>query len=283
MSTIHPVITRYEGRDGRELAVRVWQPGHAIADVICLHGIVSHGGWYESSCAHLATCGFQVHALERRGSGLNPEDRGDIGDWTTWLSDVTTYLRRFPDDRPRILVGISWGGVLATALARRHADLFSGFALICPGLFSYKAANWGQRVALRIAARVGLSRFKVQVPLQDPALFTNSVEGKRYVSTDPLALREITIRFANCNLELGQYAVEDPGAIQIPVLLMLASKDPVTNNAATREFVDRIGNHDRTIIEYSEASHTLEFEEDPSQYFHDLAEWCTRIVIPPGQ
>jgi alpha-beta hydrolase superfamily lysophospholipase len=59
---------------------------------------------------------------------------------------------------------------------------------------------------------------------------------------------------------------------------MLASDDPVTNNAETREFIARIGSQDRTIIEYPDASHTLEFEDDPSKYFSDLADWCTRVA-----
>ena len=278
MSRSHPLLTSYLARDGIKLTSRVWQRSDAIAEVVYLHGIVSHGGWYESSCASLADRGFQVHFLERRGSGLNIESRGDVDDWHTWMSDVSIYLQQLPPSRPRILLGISWGGILATALVRRYPEMLAGLGLICPGLFSFKAANRLQRFALRTAATLGLESLKVDVPLQDPALFTNSPDGQRYVAQDPLALRKITIRFAKQNLALLQYAVEAPESIRIPVLLMLASDDPVTNNAQTRAFVDRIGSDDRTIIEYPDASHTLEFEDDPSKYFSDLAEWCTRVA-----
>ncbi len=278
MSNIFPVITYYRGHRDQKLAARVWQREDALADVVYLHGIVSHGGWYQSSCAHLAANGFQVHFLDRRGSGLNAEDRGDVDDWTTWLSDVTTYLEQLPGNRPRILLGISWGGILATCLARHRPELLNGLGLICPGLFSYKSANWAQRSALHLAAALGLDRMKVQIPIQDPALFTNSAKGRRYVAQDPLALRKITIRFAMCNLTLSQQAIEAPQEIHLPVLLMLATADPITDNNATREFVARLGHPDQTIIEYPGASHTLEFEEDPRQYFQDLADWCTRIA-----
>jgi alpha-beta hydrolase superfamily lysophospholipase len=273
-----PVITHYAGQDARRLAARIWQSSDAIADVVYLHGIVSHGGWYESSCAFLAANGFQVHFLERRGSGLNPDSRGDVDDWTTWLSDVAIYLNQLPQNRPRILLGVSWGGVLATSLARRHPELISGFGLICPGLFSNKAANRAQRLGLRLAGMLGLNRVKVQVPLQDPALFTDSPEAQRYIAQDPLTLRKITIRMARCNLELLRHATEAPEEIEVPVLLMLSSRDPITQNQRTREFVGRVGHRDQTIIEYADASHTLEFEDDPSQYFQDLNAWCSRIA-----
>jgi len=277
MSSV-PVITHYAGQDARRLATRIWQCNDAIADVVYLHGIVSHGGWYESSCAYLAANGFQVHFLERRGSGLNPDSRGDVDDWTTWLSDVAIYLNQLPQSRPRILLGVSWGGILATSLARRHPELISGFGLICPGLFSCKSANRAQRLGLRLAGMLGLNRMQVQVPLQDPALFTNSPEAQRYIAQDPFTLRKITIRLARCNLELLRHATEAPEEIGVPVLLMIASRDPITQNQRTREFVGRIGHRDQTIIEYSDASHTLEFEDDPSQYFQDLNAWCSRIA-----
>ncbi len=278
MKSSRPLLTSYSARDGIKLAARVWQRDDAIADVVYLHGIVSHGSWYESSCVSLAEHGFQVHFLERRGSGLNVENRGDVDEWHTWMSDVSIYMERLSPSRPRILLGISWGGILATALVRRYPEMLSGLGLICPGLFSFKSATRFQRLAVRAAAALGLEAVKVDVPLQDPALFTNSSDGQRYVAEDPLALRKITIRFAKQNLALLQYAVEAPEEIRIPVLLMLASDDPVTNNAETREFVARIGSQDRTIIEYPDASHTLEFEDDPSKYFSDLADWCTRVA-----
>ena len=45
--------------------------GAARAEVVFIHGIQSHGGWYEGSCTQLAQAGFNVSFLDRRGSGLN--------------------------------------------------------------------------------------------------------------------------------------------------------------------------------------------------------------------
>ena len=192
----------------------------------------------------------------------------------TWCD----YVERLPDDRPKLFAGISWGGILATAIARRHPKIASGLILICPGLFSRKAASRIQRTALRIAHASGFRKQTVEVPLQDPSLFTDSTKWQRFIQDDPLTLRQITIDFALHNLALLDFATKAPEEVECPALLMLASTDPITNNALTRKFVERMSHSDQIIIEYAGASHTLEFEDDPFQYFQDLAAWCCRVA-----
>ena len=43
------------------------------ATIVFIHGIQSHGGWYETSCKKFAQAGYRVLFLDRRGSGLVPE------------------------------------------------------------------------------------------------------------------------------------------------------------------------------------------------------------------
>jgi alpha-beta hydrolase superfamily lysophospholipase len=273
-----PQIRFVTARDGYRFATRLWHVENPTAHVVCVHGIVSHGGWYLSSGAHLAREGFGVHLLDRRGSGLNQQDRGDVDRWKTWLSDVEDYLERLPGQIPRILLGISWGGTLAAAVARHRSDLLHGVGLLCPGLFSRKAANLVQRAALHILRRTGFQRSRVTIPLQDPALFTASPSAQQYIATDPLSLWKMTIAFALENTRLIRYATEKPEEIHTPTLAMLAELDPIAVNSKVREFVERVGHPDKRVIEYAGASHTLEFEPDPSRYFRDLAAWCAETA-----
>ena len=273
-----PQLRFFDASDGYRLVTRVWEVAEPLAHVVYLHGIVSHGGWYLASCAHLAQAGFGVHFLERRGSGLNPHARGDVANWRTWLTDLDQYMNSLPEDQPRILLGISWGGILASAAARSQTFRLDGLGLLCPGLYSRKAANRRQRSALLVAGAIGLRGLRVTIPLQDPALFTNSEKNKAYIARDPLTLRKMTIRMALANLTLTSYAVETPEAICVPTLLMIAGQDPITLNARVRRFVERVSHPQRRVIQYPGASHTLEFEDDPSPYFHDLAAWCREVA-----
>ena len=158
MLTPGPRIEYVTAADGYRFAVRVWEAQRPVARMIWLHGIISHGGWYLGSCSHLARSGLEVHFLDRRGSGLNPAARGHA-DWhETWMTDVEGYLERVPPDLPTILMGISWGGKLAVAVARRNRRLIDGLGLLGPGLFAKKGPGPAGQFAVHLAATLGLGR-----------------------------------------------------------------------------------------------------------------------------
>jgi acylglycerol lipase len=269
-----PRIGFYSAHDGRRLAVRVWNGiDPPRARVVMLHGITSHGGWYERSCAHLNECGFEVHFLDRRGSGLNAEGRGDVDRHETWIDDVTTYLDALGRERPVVLAGISWGGKLAAAVARRQPGLIQGLALITPGLYSQFEPNLLQRLALRIPVRERMQNRRLEIPLQPATLFSETPAWRKYVDQDPLSLREVTFRFVQNDNRLTRYAKQSASYLHTPTLMMLAGRDRIVTNSRCRAYLGRVRAAHKLLIEYPNAVHTLEFETDPSRYFADLADW----------
>jgi acylglycerol lipase len=269
-----PQIEFYDAVDKCRLAVRVWHVNSpARARVILLHGITSHGGWYDRSCEHLAGADFEVHFLDRRGSGLNVGQPGDVDRWTTWVDDVAIYLQQLRGAQPVVLCGISWGGKLAAAVARRHAGLIQGLGLICPGLYSPHEPGLVKRAALRGLRAKRLQQRRVQIPLDRPELFTENPAAKQFIADDPLTLRRVTWRFAREDRELTRYARQAASYLHMPILLMLAGRDRIVDNRRTRDFFYRTRSVSRSLIEYPNAAHTLEFESDPEPYFRDLANW----------
>jgi acylglycerol lipase len=246
--------------------------------VVFLHGITSHGGWYNRSCEHLAAAGFDVHFLDRRGSGLNIEQPGDVDCWQTWLDDVRVYLERDRDAQPTVLCGISWGGKLATAVARRDPALVRGLSLICPGLYSPHEPGSLKRIALAAPAPKRLDERRIAIPLRSPSLFTDSPMWREFIAKDPLTLRNVTWRFAREDRGLTRFARQSAPFLKTPLLLVLAGRDRIVNNRRTRAFFFRTTTAQRTLLEYPNAAHTLEFEPDPEPYFRDLAEWIGATV-----
>jgi len=309
-----PRIDFYTAADGRRLAARVWEAVHGAgskeqgantsgpppaalcppprARIVFLHGITSHGGWYNRSCRHLASAGYEVHFLDRRGSGLNPQDRGDVDRWDTWMSDVEVYLEQIGREQgagstenalppapcpPLILAGISWGGKLAVAVARHRPDLMQGLALICPGLYAYQQAGWLGRMFLSCPLPPRIAGRHVTIPLTDPWLFTGTPPWVSFVAEDPLSLREVTIRFAREDLKLTHYAREATTFPTLDVLLVLSGRDRIIDNAPTRAYFARVEAKSKRLIEYAGAGHTLEFEPDPEQYLSDVTEWVEQV------
>ena len=288
---------------------------NARAEIVFIHGIQSHGGWYQHSCTELARAGFNVYFLDRRGSGLNPQGRGDaVGGFRRLLDDLAEFCttpdalgherrgtrdeRREKDrdgfslaSRPSSLASplssaphgpsflaaaISWGrGKLAVALERRHPGLVDGLALICPGFFARVRPTLSERLLI-ILSRLFRPRKLFTVPLSDPELFTASPDWQRFLREDPLRLTQATARLLVESVRLDGYLRFVPKYVHVPVLLLLAEHDRIIHNGKTRAFVDKFATPDRQIIEYSGAHHTLEFEPEPGKFIMDLRTWFER-------
>jgi alpha-beta hydrolase superfamily lysophospholipase len=276
VSVSPPRIEFYSATGGQRLALRKWSaPEQPKGRVVFLHGITSHGGWYDQSAEFLAASGFEVAFLDRRGSGLNGDSLADVDNWRTWIDDVAAFI---DPTLPTILCGISWGGKLATSIARTYPGLLAGVALICPGIYSPFMPGPVKKLILasRAPARFQQRRFKV--PLQRSELFTTSLKWREFIATDPLSLRTITWRFAQEDRKLTRFAQESATFLHMPTLLVLAGQDRIVDNPRTRAYFARIPSSHKTLIEYGNAAHTLEFESDPSRYFNDLAKWIDQTV-----
>ena len=274
MQSLPPRLESYCAADGRRLVARVWngiEPPRAR--VVFLHGITSHSGWYTRSCEHLRGAGFEVHFLDRRGSGLNHVRRGDVDSWRTWISDVAVYLDALGDSRPIIVAGISWGGKLAAAVARRHPGLIRAVALLCPGIYSPHEPGIFKRMMLAAPKSQRMRNRAARIPLRRASLFTDTETRREFIDRDPLALRSVTVRFAEEDRKLTRYAREAATFLHMPVLLALAGHDRIVDNRRMRAYFTRTASVDKTLLEYTHAAHTLEFELDRSHYLADLTNW----------
>src|SRR5262249_48127236 len=154
---------------------------------------------------------------------------------------------------------------LAAALQRRHPGLVDGLALLCPGFCPKVGPPLCQRLAILWARLIAPTRLFL-VPLNDPELFTATPRWLGFIRNAALNLREATARFLVESARLDGYLRFVPGHVTVPVLLLLAEKDRIIDNARTRRFVERFAARDKQIIEYPGAHHTLEFEAEPEHY-----------------
>jgi alpha-beta hydrolase superfamily lysophospholipase len=267
-------IEEFSAGDGYRWRYRRYPAqGQARAEVVCVHGIQSHAGWYEYSCIRLAKAGFAVSFLDRRGSGINEAQRGDAPGFRRILDDIGEFLRfRRKDGLPVFLLGISWGGKLAVALQRRHPGLVDGLALLCPGFFAQVRPSLGQRLRILWCWLFRPSKL-FPIPLNDATLFTAEPRWQQFLRDDPLRLHHASAQLLLESARLDGYLRFCRKHVKVPILLMLAGQDRIIHNMRTREYVERLASMDKHIIEYPEAHHTLEFEPDPDRFIDDLIHW----------
>ncbi len=152
MGPIHEPI---ELSDGYRAHARWWLPDAPIGAVLYLHGIESHGGWFEASASRLAAAGFAVLLPDRRGSGANRQDRGHARSAGRLLADVAeqiALLQSRVSARDVHLLGVSWGGKLAAAYAARGLGRIASLTLIAPGLFPRVDLPAAQKLRVGVAA-----------------------------------------------------------------------------------------------------------------------------------
>ncbi len=262
--------------DRYEAHARLWLPPTPRGAVLYLHGIQSHGQWFERSASALAEAGFAVLLPDRRGSGRNAQERGHAPSARRLLRDVADCLDelhvRTGLDRFH-LFGVSWGGKLALAAFRYFPHRVRSLTLVAPGLFSRVDLPAWQKVRVAwslLAAR----RTRFDIPLNDPQLFTADPGRQRFIHDDPLALHRVTASFLWASRRLDRYA---QGAARVrsgcPVRVFLAEHDRIIDNPRTRAFIRRLPWPTRDIIEYQGAEHTLEFEPAAEPFIADCVAW----------
>jgi alpha-beta hydrolase superfamily lysophospholipase len=267
------------GADGSSLFARWWRAEPAIGSVLYLHGIQSHGGWYEASAERIARSGFAVLMPDRRGSGRNTQDRGHTPSASRLLDDVIGHVdalaARVPD-RPIHLLGVSWGGKLALAAYRRIPERIASLTLITPGLFPSVDLTIAQKVRVVLGRLFG-RRVRHKIPLSDPALFTSNPLRRDFIASDPhrLTHASASLLLASRRLDLDVRRAARPG-VACPIHLFLAGRDRIIDNRATRQFVYDLPAPERFITAFSDADHSLEFQADPEPYFEALIAWLTR-------
>ena len=220
---------------------------------------VSWGGKLAAITAARSQLRFTPPGLSRRFIGLG----------TTEDSDRS---RRAKANEPPGQA--QWG---ETQHAAQRLELVDGLALLYPGLCSRVQPTAWQRARLNLARQLDVRHKRVEIPLNDPALFTAESRWQEFIRNDPLVLREVTSGFLLAHQDLTHESLAAAPQIHCPTLLMLAGRDQIIDNEATKSWARQLGTRELTLCEYPEAQHTLEFEPQPDRFVNDLVAWLQSI------
>jgi acylglycerol lipase len=275
-----PAFQRWTMSDRYTLRGRVWPPTcpNSPHAVIYLHGIQSHGGWFEWSASRLAQHGQPVILPDRRGSGLNHAARGDTPSAERWLLDVdelATWAREEYGVGGFDVVGVSWGGKLALAWTLRHAECVSRLLLIGPGLFPAVDIGRWNRFRIGLSLSTGGKR-TFAIPLGDPGLFTDNPKGQGFIAGDPLKLTRATARFFWHSRRLDRRLLRTAaGALQAETMLVLAGEDRIIRNQPTEAWLQRVAGRSAQVVTFPDAAHTLEFAAAPEGFRDVIDGWVS--------
>jgi len=240
--------------------------------VLYAHGIQSHPGWFVGSAQALARAGHEVFQVTRRGSGDAAESPGDAPSAGRLMEDTDAaveWIRGETGADKVQLLGVSWGGKLMVLQAMRHPETAGSLTLVAPGLKPAVGVSGPRRLAIA-ACRICCPQRRFDIPLNDPALFTDNPEMRRYLRDDPHRLHRATARFLVASVLLdARIERAGEGMLDVPTSLLLARRDRIINNPATRRLLERLTAGAVRVTEF-DAAHTIEFEPDVSGFYAAL-------------
>lgn len=273
----------FDAPGGAQLFRRAWLPEAPERVMLIVHGFGEHCGRYEEIASWFARRGFAVHAFDQRGHGRTPGPRGHVDRFEVFLDDLGGFLvfvASAHPDLPRVLLGHSMGGLVATAFvcARQPAiDRFvvSGPALaLAPGVSRSRLtlARWMRRILPRLSMEAGLDLDGLS---RDPEV------AQRYVA-DPLVHGRVTAAFGAGMMDTQLRTASSAARVHVPMLLLHGEDDPLCAVQGSRDFFQGLP-RDRVpgsaIKTYPNLRHEIFNEPERVQVYADLLGW---LDSPPG-
>ena len=266
----------FASADGTRIAYRSWpQPGARVTFAV-VHGMGEHGGRYERFAKGMAQHRIATYALDLRGHGLSPGQRGHIDSWRQWVDDAATFVRHVETQVTGEVVplGHSFGGVvmLSTAIAGRLSNA-RRFVLSSPALkLATKVPAWKTSLATVMASIAPKLALNNDV---DAATVSRIPEVVQAYRTDPLVHPKISARLY---AEWEKAAAEDlarAAEIEMPFLILAGTADRLIDPAGSVELHERTkAVSDLRLLEgrYHEPFNDLGSDE----VFSIIAEWVEK-------
>ncbi len=273
----------YIGGDGAELGFKGYlarEQDERVA-LVYFHGIESHCGWFDRAARMLQRRGFDLFCLDRRGSGINRENRslpsGHADSIELLLADIDAFVRPLATHyRQVVLVGLSWGGKLATAYALDRPGTTSGLVLITPGIRALVDVSTVTKLQI-FAASFLSPRTRFPTPIE-PEMFTTTPRYLQFILDDPLRLTEASARFFMVSHRLDGFVAEKVVENRAPMLLFLAGRDRIIDNAGVIEVLERGSRGGLQIVEYPDQTHSIQFDA-PERMVDDMVWWLDRRIL----
>lgn len=263
------------------LFYQTWQPdAPPRAILLIVHGHGEHSGRYTNVVSHLVPQGFAVYALDHRGHGRSPGQRGYASSMAEFRGDVGGLLRLAATDHPHaplFLFGHSMGGLISLDFLLHHPDAgLRGAIVSAPAVGQIGVAPILLRIS-RLLARVwptfslnsGLDAKDISRDPQDVAAYQN----------DPLVHSTGTVRLATEVMDAAAWCQTNAHTLQLPLLMIHGTADRITSPQDSRRFFDNAGSTDKTYLAYEGGYHESHNDIHHQQVVADMLAWLEKRTV----
>lgn len=268
---------------GARLHITHWlSAGLPKAVVLLAHGYAEHAGRYEHVAKRLTDAGYAVYAIDHWGHGKSDGIPGFVprfAAFTDGLAELLTLVEVNHGDTPRLLLGHSMGGLIATLFLIERQSAFVAAALsgpaIVPGAPPSRFTIWISRFLSRFFPRLGVLALDANGVSRDPAVVA------AYLA-DPLVFTgKIGARLGKEFMDAMAAAQAGAPRITLPMLLQHGEKDRLAAVAGSQYLFDHVGSADKTLKIYPGLFHEIYNEAEQAAVLDDLVGWFDAHVSRP--
>ena len=223
------------------------------------------------------------------------------------LTLIELLLRRF-DRQKLLLLGHSWGGLLATMIAERHPELLHGVILMNPTIATRRGEDLSYRWALERARETGdddsvrkLEQLGSSDTYDEAGKFVERTVVFRHgglVHSDPVRMIRLLFEapeysIADCIRHLRMKAlsfsiplmskelmsidlVKDAPRLEVPVFLFLGRHDHTVPTQLSEEFYASLRAPKKEVIWFEDSAHTPDLDE-PGKFQHEVRKIAEQV------
>ncbi len=262
-----------------------WVAPAASAAVQILHGLGEHAKRYEWLAQKLVAAGYSVYADDHRGHGETGREQyaGDLtrlgrlgpGGHQATVEAVRQFTRIIRDENPTlplVLLGHSWGSIIAQLIVNKHPDDYDALILSGTAYRTLRHMNSGDLAAGH--RQVGGNGYEW--------LSRDAAVGDAF-KADPLTFDAKTLKLFGIRDSLGLLGTPAKQlAADIPVLIQIGSDDslggPRSAELLAAAYLKRSRLSDVELIVYTDARHEVFNETNRDEVVADTLRWLESRV-----
>jgi alpha-beta hydrolase superfamily lysophospholipase len=262
--------------DGTKLFAREWETQtSAKGTILMVPGLGEHTGRYVHVGDFFQNAGFNVIGIDVRGQGRSGGTPGYVERYDQFLEDLRAGIH-IVKVFPLFVLGHSFGGQLALALAARNEPNIAGYLASGPWLaLTHPPAAWLVRLGSLMNIVYPKCRFPTGIERNQ-----NSSDEAHLDSLVDLDFNHgfITARTFFEILAEARRLLANPRA-NAPVLIAQGRPDPVTSVEASSEFYQRLEAPAKELVIYDGFLHELHNEKGRARVFEDYLAWIEKTML----
>lgn len=270
---------------GVEIVYSTWRAARPKGIVQIAHGVGEHGLRYEPLAQDLVRAGYTVHANDHRGHGrtglaqwdgdhakLGRLGPGGLRAAIAAVEQMSAVARADEPRLPLVLLGHSWGSLMAQRIVNTSSDRYDGVVLSAS---AYRLPGWMNSGDLN-ARHAGSGPTKYEWLTRDRTIIDA-------MAVDPLAVEADVIGLFGLADTLRLLGVPRRGIPHdLPMLLQVGSDDtlggPRSIERLAQAYRRRGRLSDVTVQVYEGARHEVYNETNRAEVIGDLVAWLDRVT-----